>query len=427
MTTIEEAPSTQEPEQDEDPYHVYTLRRPNERASSVVPQLPKQPEMAETRLRYRRIPAAARSGSFGSLGNHFPARFQFPTRRSLLESLTSDDESAVSFALSQKPRPKIARKRRRRVRATKGRFPSPDSILQDFAISDDDSVDGEDDDDDDDDVEEEEQVALGKEGKKTNTKLSPKPSPPRIVYSKSGKPPMLRKGSKKAISPPTKVNRSQTPSSSSAFPSAPAPIASPASRSADEISSGPTVVTGKTSLRASKSADSAQMSRQVAKIPPVHERPKNVIPTVLDPARTSAVPVTIVPPQAMSEEQRQNFVLMPEEPVLVTRGGRSDGGTKKKKNHRKKADKGHSKKKESRRRGEAKEEGRGSTNVTIEERKDRDELGGLRDKELSVSFAHPRYTAEQAAAAKPLNAVQRLLHMLAFVRLGSVRRSGHRR
>lgn len=77
---------------EDDPYQVYMLRHPAERASSVVPQLPKQPEMADTRLRYRRIAPNARSGSIGSLGGHFPRRFQFPPRPSLLESLTSDDD-----------------------------------------------------------------------------------------------------------------------------------------------------------------------------------------------------------------------------------------------------------------------------------------------------------------------------------------------
>lgn len=86
--------------EEEDPYEVYVLRRPHERSSVVVPQLAKQPEMADTRLRYRRIPAEARSGSIGSLGNHFPPRFEFPNRPSLLEALTSDDESYTSLSLT---------------------------------------------------------------------------------------------------------------------------------------------------------------------------------------------------------------------------------------------------------------------------------------------------------------------------------------
>lgn len=113
--TVDNLPVTQDI--DDDPYQVYMLRRPHERASSVVPQLPKHPEMADTRLRYRRIAPEARSGSFGSLGNHFPARFHFPNRRSMLESLTSDDE-ASSFALCRKRRDRngVKKGRRRKVR-----------------------------------------------------------------------------------------------------------------------------------------------------------------------------------------------------------------------------------------------------------------------------------------------------------------------
>lgn len=96
-------------EEEDDPYEVYVLRRPHERSSAVVPQLPKQPEMADTRLRYRRIPAEARSGSLCSLGNHFPRRFEFPNRPSLLESLTSDDESNASSFLG--PRDFSSRRR----------------------------------------------------------------------------------------------------------------------------------------------------------------------------------------------------------------------------------------------------------------------------------------------------------------------------
>lgn len=39
-----------------------------------------------------------------------------------------------------------------------------------------------------------------------------------------------------------------------------------------------------------------------------------------------------------------------------------------------------------------------------------------RDKDLSISFAHRRYTAEEAAA-KPLNAIQRLWHALVLARM----------
>lgn len=100
---------------DDDPYQVYMLRHPEDRASSLVPQLQKQPEMADTRLRYRRIAPNANSGSLGSLGGHFPALFKFPPRPSLLESLTSDDEPS-SFAVRRRER--HASKRRRHGRRT---------------------------------------------------------------------------------------------------------------------------------------------------------------------------------------------------------------------------------------------------------------------------------------------------------------------
>ena len=100
---------------DDDPYQVYMLRHPEDRASSLVPQLQKPPQMADTRLRYRRIAPNAYSGSFGSLGGHFPPLFKFPPRPSLLESLTSDDEQP-SFAVRRRQR--HASKRRRHGRRT---------------------------------------------------------------------------------------------------------------------------------------------------------------------------------------------------------------------------------------------------------------------------------------------------------------------
>lgn len=106
--------SSSPPSVEDDPYQVYLLRHPAERSSSVVPQLPTQPAMAETRLRYRRIAADARSGSVGSLGTHFPARFQFPQRNSLLESLTSDDEAAGSFAIRRRKSGKKKKRKRGR-------------------------------------------------------------------------------------------------------------------------------------------------------------------------------------------------------------------------------------------------------------------------------------------------------------------------
>lgn len=404
MATVDELPPEQIPDVEDDPYQVYTLRRPHERASSVIPQLPKHPEMAETRLRYRRIPAAARSGSFGSLGNHFPARFQFPTRRSLLDSLTSDDES-VSFSVNQKPRPKIVRKRhRRRVRATKGRFPSPNSVIQDFVISDD-----EDDSNDEDDLDDDEKDPKHNDAR---VSLTRKPTPllnfPRSPKRRSsGKPPIP---TKTAAKPPIIRSSSRGPG------------AATASRSADAVDSI-TQPCKHTSARPSKSADTALINRQLGCHPhPVHERPRNLVATVLDPARTNDAHLPIEAPQAMPEEQRRRFVLVPEEPVLVSQKSRDKGHAKRKKNHRKRSDKAARRDKSE---GMDNHKKNTQANSNAEQRNDREELGPTRDKELSVSFAHPRYTAEHAAA-KPLNAVQRLLHMLAFVRLGGVRRAHHK-
>ncbi|PXF47444.1 hypothetical protein BWQ96_02775 [Gracilariopsis chorda] len=412
MAAINELQPEQLPDVEDDPYQVYTLRRPHERASSVVPQLPKQPEMAETRLRYRRIPAAARSGSFGSLGNHFPARFQFPTRRSLLDSLTSDDES-VSFSVNQKPRPKIVRKRhRRRARATKGRFPSPNSVIQDFVISDDD------DSNDDDDFDDDENDPKDHDGRVSLSRRptpllqlprSPKPKPPKPLLPKrksSGKPPIP---TKTAAKPPIMPSLSRRPSTSTA------------SRSADAVDET-TRPCHTTPTRPSKSADAAVINRQLGyHHHPIHERPRNLVATILDPARTNDAHVPVEAPQAMSEEQRQRFVLVPEEPVLVSKKSRDKGNAKRKKNNRKKSDKAGRRDKSE---GKDKHMNNRQAHCNAEQRDEREELGPTRDKELSVSFAHPRYTAEQAV--KPLNAMQRLLHMLAFVRLGGVRRTYHK-
>lgn len=82
-------------ETEEDPYQVYVLRRPHERSSHLVSQLSKQPEFADTRLRYRRI--APDSDDNNEAQSTYPRRFEFPNRPSLLESLTDDDSSMSSF------------------------------------------------------------------------------------------------------------------------------------------------------------------------------------------------------------------------------------------------------------------------------------------------------------------------------------------
>ena len=74
---------------EDDPYEMYVLRRPHERSSTVLQHLVKQPEYADTRLRYHRIGDEAAMSAI-------PRRFEFPTRPSMLESLTdTDDESEM--------------------------------------------------------------------------------------------------------------------------------------------------------------------------------------------------------------------------------------------------------------------------------------------------------------------------------------------
>ncbi len=76
-----------EPNED-DPYELYVLRRPHERSSTVLQNLQKHPEFANTRLKYHRTPADEAALSA------IPRRFEFPTRPSMLESLTDTDEES---------------------------------------------------------------------------------------------------------------------------------------------------------------------------------------------------------------------------------------------------------------------------------------------------------------------------------------------
>eukprot|EP00737_Agarophyton_chilense_P004982 gb/GEZJ01006827.1/.p1 GENE.gb/GEZJ01006827.1/~~gb/GEZJ01006827.1/.p1 ORF type:complete len:342 (+),score=39.81 gb/GEZJ01006827.1/:506-1531(+) len=77
-----------------DPYHLYELRRPQDRATSVVPQLPHQPEYARTRLRYRRITSMCPPNSRSPMPpTSFPAAFHPPRAN----SFDSSDLSSISF------------------------------------------------------------------------------------------------------------------------------------------------------------------------------------------------------------------------------------------------------------------------------------------------------------------------------------------
>ncbi|KAI0558725.1 hypothetical protein FGB62_190g011 [Gracilaria domingensis] len=81
-----------------DPYQLYELRRPHERSSNVVPQLPRQPDYAHTRLRYRRITSGSPLNAPTSvpLATNYPAAFR-PARA---YSFSSSDLS--SFSLTSK-------------------------------------------------------------------------------------------------------------------------------------------------------------------------------------------------------------------------------------------------------------------------------------------------------------------------------------
>jgi hypothetical protein len=93
----------------EDPYELYALRSPNERAGTIVcSHLTKQPDFALTRAVFQRIPDSvaneAASDSPLSYGSNYPRPFSMPSRVSLLDYLTDDDSmlSAADRPLSRK-------------------------------------------------------------------------------------------------------------------------------------------------------------------------------------------------------------------------------------------------------------------------------------------------------------------------------------
>lgn len=383
------------------------LRRPHERASNIIPQLPKQPEMADTRLRYRRIPPEARSGSLGSLGNHFPPRFQFPHRTSLLESLTSDDE-ASSFAIRKRRSKKTAGKKRHRKSHAFQRpsFSSEDGdeVFADLGV---------------DFVDEETTgyhhhhnldllaamrsdehhpvispvvphislatVAYDPTASTTPTSTSPTtPTPPSPVDSDELVQNVAVHVETKAV---RKVSRRKPPRGDEALL---ARKASDKARQAADVklhnmnsAHSPTRDSRMRSRRKLKSEDSATANRSA----PI-SRPTGITESY-DGRRIAA-------PASMDPRKRANFVLMAEQPIRYfsrTRG-------------KKRAD------------GKPPLPPREGTEVPEVEQ----EVGVVRDKELSVSFAQRRYTAEEAAVAKPLNALQRLWHAIAILKVGGGRR-----
>lgn len=396
------------PDIEEDPYQVYMLRHPAERASSIIPQLPKQPEMAETRLRYRRIAPEARSGSVGSLGNHFPARFQFPHRRSLLESLTSDDDAPNSFAIhtrKDKSKRKRKRKRKRKQHSKPSLSNNNASSVAPIAIappdqhaSDDDST------------------------PVSTSPTTPLPASPTCNVNAL----VLRDHYQHVVS-------AHGPCSYQPLSAASHPLASQLPRvriapkehaqlehvaSAKDMDSDEHVLHPKWTHRAQ-----SEHVKRVVKHTRLHSEQshmRSLENTNMDmdmdmdkdkernASGTGVAEVCVLrfvdgrriaAPAAMSAEMKAQFVLMVEQPVIYVRKKREGEGEGKT---------GRTgKKRATRKKVEEKKQGR----VEKEE-----EAGVARDREVSVSFAQRKMTAEEAAW-KPWDALQRLLHAIAFVRV----------
>lgn len=446
---VDEVASGSVPDVEDDPYQVYMLRRPAERSSSVVPQLPKQPEMADTRLRYRRIAPESRSGSFGSLGGHFPPRFEFPNRRSLLESLTSDDE-ASSFAVRRRRDPdkpkKKKKKRSARNPATSEdsldtaaqKPPLPSAKVPPLTIAPP-RPHGPDD-------------RHTRDGSDSSTPLSTSPTTPvpgspidgRLTLpahpsptDSLGEAAALRLA-ENDIKPKPKQKKSASPPTP---PEEHEPQVTPRKRrtlSPKQIihPRGEEKVRGLDSAKvrrvhshhksAARIADSAVAKRAdshgtAARRMHSHGTPRHMHSSHASTAggeRPGGITVSndgrpISAPAAMDPALREKFVLRPEEPVAYDSPSRpAEGGDwtrSKKKISRKKKRDGH---------GRPPHPPREETKPRRRDEAvlDDGEEMFARDKELSVSFAHRRYTFEEAAA-KPLNAIQRLWHALAFARL----------
>lgn len=466
-TGIDELSATEAPETDEDPYHVYLLRRPHERASTIVPQLPKQPEMANTRLRYRRIG----SGSFNSLGGHFPAPFEMPNRQSQLDSLTSDDETG-SFAvisrrswsqmlMTDQSKPsrvsspktnKTKKKRKRRIRRssastntnTTGNVFSDDEITrrpsttntlpkpfpqpapptvfrlprvpvilyedcQFFSSA------AEDSDDDD---------------SPPSTPLSTSPTTP-VSGSPEGTlseprdvhiPPLDVGPSKRPTQTPRRRRGSQRKATSDAETDHSTRLREYESRGRKKDNRRP-----RGSKKSAARSDGVKEGTRaltelhdgetVRKMHSYHSDASFGMTVSYDGRPISA-------PSAMRPELRQNFVLRPESPIArntytstppTEKSKRSKEGRKKSSHVEQNGKKGNSN-----------ENNRDRVKSKVVQKQEKTQqrndphvidwqMGPERDRELSVSFAHRRFSAEEAAA-KPLNAIQRLWQALAFAR-----------
>lgn len=456
---VDEVASGAVPDVEDDPYQVYMLRRPAERSSSVVPQLPKQPEMADTRLRYRRIAPEARSGSFGSLGGHFPARFEFPNRRSLLESLTSDDE-ASSFAVRRPRKDPDKQKKKKKKRTTRPTSsasdstdthnpskpplptvkPPPLAIASPRAHSHDDSQ--------------------HRDSSDSSTPLSTSPTTPVPGSPIEGQLGLsihpdhaetlahaaaLRLA---AHSDPLPESNHKTETATTFPANKEDPQLTPKKRRT--LSPRQIIHTHKDEKQDEKhhrSTDPAKARRAHSHHKPLTYRPSdNPKPEHPDSSATprrmhsvhasasthasrtrpSAPGITvsvdgrpISAPESMHPSLRERFVLVPEEPVAYGSSSRRPQSTQrartKKKTSRKKKQDGHGRPPRPARQEKTQMENntRRREDMPLDEG---DDDVFARDKELSVSFAHRRLTAEEAAA-KPLSAIQRLWHALAFARM----------
>ena len=401
------------------------LRRPHERASNVIPQLPKQPEMADTRLRYRRIAPETRSGSIASLGGHFPARFHFPHRTSLLESLTSDDETssfASSFAIRKRRSSRRTRSKRKRAVAARASFSSDDGN-EGF-----DGLGAEI-------VDEERPIyhpkmellaAMG-----TEAPVRPNSPVPQISFSN--------------VSYEQSTCTPQSTSPTTPTPGSPVDTDEVLGKAAVavELKSAEVKNVRKSSRRKANPNDEAGASMQKTgseksrassglKVSKMHSQDSSVTTSSRDSRKRSkrktkrdgsshssrdkerdcyqAAGITtardgrpIAAPESMNAEMRANFVLVAEQPMMYRVRTEESPPPK----SRRKAEQGASKKMEK------KASVSSSTN----------DSGFMREKEMSVSFAHRRYTAEEAAVVKPLNALQRLLQAVVLLKLGPGRRS----
>lgn len=348
--------------------------------------------MAETRLRYRRIAPKARSGSLGSLGNHFPARFQFPHRRSLLESLTSDDDEPNSFAIRR--RKDKSKKKRKRMRKKKRQSQLPHSNTTsgvapiaiappDDHASDDDST----------------PVSTSPT---TPLPMSPACNAGTLVVREHYQHAMPAQDAWSREScvvasqslPPRSAQMHTAPEVNDAQldhayaakdmdsdEHVPRPDGARRARSEHVVRGAgrPHSLSDVSELRSLGNKNMDKDNERDAGNELVAEA---CVLQSVDGRRISA-------PAAMSAEMKAQFVLRVERPVIYVRTKREEVG----------------------KRGQ-----KGKRRVTKKKTEEEEGVGVMRDREVSVSFAHRRMTAEEAAW-KPWDALQKLLHAIVFVRV----------